>query len=122
VWNMFWKMKVTGKVKIIAWRLINDGLTTKDNKVKRILEIVATCDICGREREKQDTICGDCSHAELLRQEMKDHWCLPDESKLRWTGPGVYSYCCGGIRRGGGLVEMSFRLQQARFTTRSGLW
>jgi hypothetical protein len=40
VWNMFWKMKVTGKVKIIAWRLINDGLTTKDNKVKRILEIV----------------------------------------------------------------------------------
>jgi hypothetical protein len=29
VWNMFWKMKVTGKVKIIAWRLINDGLTTR---------------------------------------------------------------------------------------------
>jgi hypothetical protein len=41
VWNMFWKMKVPGKVKNIALRLINDELTTKDNKVKRKLEIVS---------------------------------------------------------------------------------
>jgi hypothetical protein len=88
-------------------------------------------------REKQDTICGGgmftCTTAKARDERSL---VLAGRVKLRWTGPhwllisgcgirpgrqsAFTPYCCGGIRRGGGLVEMSFRLQQTRFT--SGLW
>lgn len=85
LWQQFWKIPIPEKIKIFAWRLINDGLSTKENKVRR-MEVISTCEICGMQAESGHHAVVMCPHAKLLRDAMKEEWDLPDDEKLGDTG------------------------------------
>jgi hypothetical protein len=49
----------------------------------------ARCTICGREDESGYHAVLRCTKARALRLELSKQWVLPDESKLRYTGPDL---------------------------------
>jgi hypothetical protein len=85
-WNIIWKASIPKKVKIFGWRVANDNLATKRNKMKRTLEADSICNICGRVEEDSHhaTIC--CTKSRALRYEMRKHWDIPNESVFSFTG------------------------------------
>ena len=51
VWHMFWKIDVPQKMKICAWKLLQEGLPTRQVKKARHLEVSDQCWRCGRVAE-----------------------------------------------------------------------
>jgi ribonuclease HI len=82
-----WSAKVPPKVKVFAWRLCQDGLSTQSNRKTRGLEQCAMCQVCGREDEigYHAVVC--CPKAVALRYELRKGWRIPDEKHFRFTGP-----------------------------------
>lgn len=87
LWRVLWQIPVPEKVKIFAWRLTHEGLATKENKFRKTIEVVATCDICGMADETGYHATVVCPHARWLRDAVRSQWKLPTEEQLRWTGP-----------------------------------
>jgi hypothetical protein len=84
---MVWKLQVPPKVRIFVWRLINDGLATKQNKKTRKLAMTGTCQLCGMEDESAYHAVVRCPHAIKLRKEIRKEWKIPGEEGLNWSGP-----------------------------------
>jgi hypothetical protein len=84
---MVWKLQVPPKVRIFVWRLINDGLATKQNKKTRKLAMTGTCQLCGMEDESAYHAVVRCPHAIKLRKEIRKEWKIPGEEELNWSGP-----------------------------------
>jgi hypothetical protein len=82
-----WKAKVPTKVCIFEWRLSQEGLATQANRRARKLEKEATCQLCGIEDETGHHAVVRCTKAQALRMELRNRWCLPDESYVRHTRP-----------------------------------
>lgn len=53
IWDLIWKTKVPGKVRIFGWRVATNTLATKKNKWKRTLELDPICSICGNGEEDE---------------------------------------------------------------------
>ena len=53
IWDLIWKAKVPGKVRIFSWRVATNTLATKENKWKRTIELYNTCCICGNGVENE---------------------------------------------------------------------
>jgi hypothetical protein len=87
LYNEIWLAKVPQKVRIFAWKLSQEGLATQENRKRRTLAKEARCTICGREDESGYHAVLRCTKARALRLELRKQWVLPDESKLRYTGP-----------------------------------
>jgi hypothetical protein len=87
LFNEVWSAKVPAKVKIFAWRLSREGLATQDNRKRRTLERVGTCQVCGMEDETGYHATVTCTKAVALRHEMRQHWTLPEEARFKYTGP-----------------------------------
>lgn len=49
LWDLIWKTKVPGNIKIFGWRVASKSLATKENKLKRTLGYDNVCDLCGPE-------------------------------------------------------------------------
>nr|XP_045084679.1 uncharacterized protein LOC123494096 [Aegilops tauschii subsp. strangulata] len=86
IWDLIWKAKVPGKVRIFGWRVATKTLATKENKHKRTLETDATCSICGRGVENEYHAIVECTKSRGLRRAMREVWVLPPEKKFRYTG------------------------------------
>ncbi|KAM0922814.1 hypothetical protein ACQ4PT_005932 [Festuca glaucescens] len=86
LWNCIWKANVPPKVRIFAWRLANDTLATRNNKLKRKLEFTDRCTICGTPCEDGHHAVIRCPKAAGLRHAMRAHWKLPSEGSLTHSG------------------------------------
>lgn len=86
IWDLIWKSKVPGKVRIFGWRVATNTLATKENKWKRTLELDNTCSICGNCTENEHHAVIMCTKSRALRDAMREIWNLPDESKFWYTG------------------------------------
>lgn len=87
VWKSLWSTQVPEKVKVFAWKVANNGIPTQANKCYRHLVQHENCEMCGFEREDCYHACVMCPHAVALRHAMREHWVLPSEEDLRYTGP-----------------------------------
>jgi hypothetical protein len=87
LYGEIWSANAPSKVQIFAWRLAQDGLATQANRMKRRMEKVATCQICGREDESGHHAVIRCTKAAALRREMRKVWRLQDEEQFYATGP-----------------------------------
>lgn len=47
----------------------------------------STCELCGFPEEDCFHACIKCPHAAALRLAMRDHWSLPKDEEMRYTGP-----------------------------------
>ena len=86
IWDLIWKSKVPGKVRIFGWRMATNTLATKENKWKTTLELDATCSICGNGIENEHHAVVMCTRSRALRVAMTEVWNLPAENKLWFTG------------------------------------
>jgi len=87
VWKDLWSTHVPGKVKVFAWKIANNGIPTQANKCYRHLVQHESCEMCGYHSEDCFHACVQCPHAVALRQAMREHWSLPSEEDLLYTGP-----------------------------------
>jgi hypothetical protein len=55
------------------------------------------CKICGVEEEMGFHAVVNCTKAWALRQEMRRHWSLPEESWFRYTGPDWLLVLLGAV-------------------------
>ncbi|XP_073362181.1 uncharacterized protein [Aegilops tauschii subsp. strangulata] len=69
IWDLIWKSKVPGKVRIFSWRVATNTLATKENKWKRTLELDNTCCICGNGTENEHHAVIRCTKSRALRRE-----------------------------------------------------
>jgi hypothetical protein len=89
-WSLYkalWSAKVPPKVRLLAWKLSEEGLATQDNRKRCTLVRNDICNICGMEKETGYHAVVRCSKATALRAEMRRHWTLPAEELLHYTGP-----------------------------------
>ena len=86
IWDLIWKAKVSGKVRIFGWRVATSTLATKENKWKRTLELDATCNICGNGTETEHHAVVMCTKSRALREAMRKVWNLPNENRFWYTG------------------------------------
>ena len=86
LWDLIWKAKVPGKVRIFGWRVATNTLATKENKWKRTLELDATCNICGNGTETEHHAVVMCTKSKPLREAMRKVWNLPNENRFWYTG------------------------------------
>jgi hypothetical protein len=82
-----WSANVPLKVKVFAWRLCQEGLSTQSNWMNRGLKHVATYQVCGKEDETGYHAVLHGPKATALRYEPQKGWILPDEGQFSWTGP-----------------------------------
>ncbi|XP_062186766.1 uncharacterized protein LOC133890399 [Phragmites australis] len=87
IWESIWKANVPTKVRIFAWRLAREGLATQKGRYRRSLCPMATCEICGNGEEDGFHAVVLCTKSRALREALRQHWSLPDEIELRYTGP-----------------------------------
>jgi len=87
VWKALWSVKVPEKVKVLMWKVANNGILTQANKCYRHIASQATCEMCGHWKEDCFYACISCLHVVALRYAMRDHWVLLAEKDLMYTGP-----------------------------------
>ena len=75
------------KSKVFSWKIANNEIPTQANKCYRHIAPQATCEMCGHWSEDCFHACVQCPHAVALRHAMREHWALPAEEDLVFTGP-----------------------------------
>lgn len=97
MWDLIWKAKLPEKIKIFAWRVAMNTLATKMNKCKRTIVTDNTCDICENLDEDEHHAVIVCTKSKALRHAMREHWKLPKENELWYTGEdwlqGILNSC-----------------------------
>lgn len=87
LWKRIWSAQVPSKVRVFAWKVVNNGLPTKANRCYRRLDEQSICELCGLAREDVFHAVIICPHARALREAMRDQWLLPGEEDLLLSGP-----------------------------------
>ncbi|TVU25372.1 hypothetical protein EJB05_27866, partial [Eragrostis curvula] len=97
LWQKIWKAPVPQKLRVFAWRLAQDGLATQQNRKRRTLTKIATCQICGKEDESAFHAVVRCTKAMALRCELRKDWSLPDEKQFVFNGPDWLLMLLGSV-------------------------
>lgn len=63
VWRKLWRLAVPPKVRVFAWKAIQNGLPTRANRHYRHLDQQSTCQICGMGSEDVFHAVITCPHA-----------------------------------------------------------
>jgi hypothetical protein len=87
IWKRYWSTPLPHKILIFGWKVINNGLASRMNKISRHIVTIGTCEICGREDESIMHALLWCNHAVSLREAMRQYWELPDEEQYRSMAP-----------------------------------
>ncbi|KAK4438705.1 hypothetical protein Salat_0205000 [Sesamum alatum] len=82
-WDFIWKQKLSGKVKVFAWRLCKQALPTGLNLKRRHLQLQCSCSHCFVEEE-------DSKHSMLDYDFARQTWAL---SNLPWNVVSVWGDC-----------------------------
>jgi hypothetical protein len=85
-WNIIWKCEVPAKMKILAWKISRNAISTQVNKAKRGIATTKLCPICGLEDEDSFHVFARCPHAQSLWQAMAEVWPLTQDKLLINTG------------------------------------
>jgi hypothetical protein len=85
-WNIIWKCQVPAKMKIIAWKICRNAISTQVNVAKRGIATTKLCPICGLEDEDSFHVFTRCPHAQSLWQAMAEVWPLLLDNLLINTG------------------------------------
>jgi hypothetical protein len=83
IWDLVWKAAVPPKLRVFAWKVATDSLGTKQNLNRRIPTVDPTCSLCGCKTEDSHHALIACTLARALREELRVHWSLPDESAFK---------------------------------------
>jgi hypothetical protein len=62
-WKIIWNSLVPPKVKLLAWKICNNAISTQLNLMKRGISTTGLCQICGREDEDTFHAFIQCPHA-----------------------------------------------------------
>lgn len=46
LWRKLWNLKIPGQVKVCMWRALNEALPTKDQLLRRRVEVNCLCPVC----------------------------------------------------------------------------
>jgi hypothetical protein len=82
-WKLIWQCPVPAKMRLLAWKICKNAISTQSNLYRRHMATMEICQICGRENEDSIHIFLRCPHAHSLWQAMKEVWDLPDLQKLK---------------------------------------
>ncbi|WVZ62096.1 hypothetical protein U9M48_011881 [Paspalum notatum var. saurae] len=88
-WKAYWKIPLPHNVLIFGWKLNKNGLATGENKRRRGIESIDTCQIYGLEPESSMHAMIRCPHARALRDASREDWKLPEENLLLQLKPEV---------------------------------
>lgn len=87
MWKKIWSALIPSKVRVFAWKVVNNGLPTRANKFHRHLEDGRSCKLCGDNVEDAFHAMIGCQHARALRCAIRDHCVLLEEEVLVNSGP-----------------------------------
>lgn len=87
LWKNIWSAPVPSKIRVFAWKVVNNGLPTRANRCYRHMDEQKVCQLCGYENEDIFHAVIRCPHARTLRLAMRAHWELPVEKELINSGP-----------------------------------
>ncbi|CAN6175074.1 unnamed protein product [Urochloa humidicola] len=82
LWKDFWKIPIPHKILNFGWKLIHNGLATRESKRRRSIVVESGCQVCGTEFESAMHAVIRCNHAKFLRMAMREVWSLPEEEQL----------------------------------------
>lgn len=51
LWRKIWNLKIPGQVKVCVWRALNEALPTKDQLLRRRVEVNCLCPVCNGAQE-----------------------------------------------------------------------
>jgi ribonuclease HI len=85
-WKVIWKCQVPPKVKILAWKICCNAISTQTNLERRGMATLRLCQVCGMEDEDSFHAFMRCPHARQLWLAMAEIWPLPRDELLVHTG------------------------------------
>lgn len=65
-WELIWNCRAPLKVKLFAWLLVRNRLSTKGNLLKKTIVQDGKCDICNQEEETANHMCFSCPFAQAF--------------------------------------------------------
>ncbi|KAF4362890.1 hypothetical protein G4B88_014227 [Cannabis sativa] len=89
-WNRFWSLKLTKKVKIFAWRFINDSLPTAADLMHRKISTSSACSLCLCAWECVGHALFCCTRAKAVWKISKCQVLMPNIGNLK--GYDIFSY------------------------------
>uniref|UniRef100_A0A803NY29 RNase H type-1 domain-containing protein n=1 Tax=Cannabis sativa TaxID=3483 RepID=A0A803NY29_CANSA len=90
-WNRLWALKLPKKVKIFAWRVINDALPTAVNLMHRKILPNAACSLCNCHRESLGHAIFLCTRAKQVWSIAKVHMATAIPNIYQLNGFDIFS-------------------------------
>lgn len=85
-WKVTWKCPVPPKIRVLAWKICRNAISTQLNLARRAMATTSLCPICGQEAEDTYHVFCRCPHARQLWIAMMEVWDLPSDELLKPTG------------------------------------
>lgn len=86
-WDLIWKCRAPLKVKLFAWLLVRNRLSTKENLLKKTIVQEAICDICNQEDETANHMCFSCPFAQAFWTQINVRPQAQDVTQFHRSGP-----------------------------------
>lgn len=86
-WNWIWSCKAPLEVKMFAWLLVRDRLSTKRNLMKKKIVQSETCNICNDGPETASHLCFTCPFARSFWQKLSVHPSVQEVALLHQLKP-----------------------------------
>ncbi len=66
LWNLLWKIKLSYKVLLFTWKILNKAIPVKDELNRRRIPCETTCCLCNYEEESIDHLFLQCNFARAV--------------------------------------------------------
>ncbi|BAF27207.1 Os10g0559400 [Oryza sativa Japonica Group] len=86
-WNLIWKCRAPLKVKLFAWLLVRDRLSTKQNLLKKKIVQNGVCDVCQQGDETADHMCFTCPFVQSFWERIRVNPTIQDVWLLHQLKP-----------------------------------
>jgi ribonuclease HI len=86
-WKIIWNCPVPPKVRVLAWKICRNAISTQLNLKRRGMATSGLCPICRCDDEDSFHVFVKCQHARDLWNAMAEVWDLPPDGMLKNTGP-----------------------------------
>lgn len=88
-WKVIWQCQVPPKVRVLAWKICRNALSTQLNLAHRGMAMSSLCPICGQEDKDTFHVFLRCPHARNIWRAMAEVWDMPPDTMLTPTGPAA---------------------------------
>jgi hypothetical protein len=80
--NKLWSVLIPSKVKVLAWKIVKNGILIRANQNYRHMDQGSMCELCSHGVEDCFHAVITCPHARALRFELRKKMALPDEENI----------------------------------------